>query len=212
MHLPLAVLAAAQGPTTAPCAAGWTEADGNCFKYVTTPLTHDQAEKNCQSLHQAAHLATIKSAAQNQAAAELAGSHSEVHIGLTWDNGALRWASGDDVTYEGSWHHRTGSVYRGRSGSETDRCTRLVGADHRWKHGHWDDWSCSKTDNFMCSYTPPLPVSPVKSCATEANAHVSNTQCVFPFTYKGVTYNECTLADSSSSVAWCSTEVTASGA
>merc|ERR1712183_199361 len=34
-------------------------------------------------------------------------------------------------------------------------------------------------------------------------------QCIFPFTYKGVTYNTCTKADSE--LAWCATEVHASG-
>merc|ERR1719510_2213810 len=38
---------------------------------------------------------------------------------------------------------------------------------------------------------------------------IKSDRCIFPFTYKGVTYNTCTKADSE--LAWCATEVHPSG-
>ena len=38
---------------------------------------------------------------------------------------------------------------------------------------------------------------------------VKNERCIFPFTYKGVTYKTCTKTDSE--LAWCATEVHPSG-
>ena len=43
-------------------------------------------------------------------------------------------------------------------------------------------------------------------CRTEQG----NT-CVFPFTYKGVTYKSCTTAESDNNKAWCATEVDTEG-
>jgi len=40
---------------------------------------------------------------------------------------------------------------------------------------------------------------------------VKGSQCIFPFQYKGVTYNSCTTVDSANEAAWCATEVQASG-
>merc|ERR1712183_778282 len=47
-----------------------------------------------------------------------------------------------------------------------------------------------------------------------ANTHgesrtIKGKRCIFPFTYKGVTYKTCTKADSE--LAWCATEVHPSG-
>ena len=45
----------------------------------------------------------------------------------------------------------------------------------------------------------------VPVCKTNGGAN-PNTQCIFPFKYKGKRYNTCTLKDADN-VAWCSTQV-----
>jgi len=40
---------------------------------------------------------------------------------------------------------------------------------------------------------------------------VKGNSCIFPFSYKGETYNSCTKAESSNGVAWCATEVDDNG-
>ena len=40
---------------------------------------------------------------------------------------------------------------------------------------------------------------------------VSNNDCVFPFIYKGVSYNSCTKAESSNGAPWCATKVDSNG-
>ena len=42
----------------------------------------------------------------------------------------------------------------------------------------------------------------VAECKTK-----QNQDCVFPFTYKGETYNSCTNAGSENGAAWCATQV-----
>jgi hypothetical protein len=53
---------------------------------------------------------------------------------------------------------------------------------------------------------------PVLGCKTIKGAD-SNTLCIFPFRYKGKTYDTCTLkdADNTNNEAWCSTKVDRSG-
>ena len=43
-------------------------------------------------------------------------------------------------------------------------------------------------------------------CRTE-----QGISCVFPFTYRGVTYKTCTTAESDNNKAWCATEVDSEG-
>jgi len=40
---------------------------------------------------------------------------------------------------------------------------------------------------------------------------VQGSQCIFPFTYKGVTHNSCTKVDSDNGAAWCATELQPNG-
>jgi len=130
------------------CLEGWTESEGECFQYVKTQLNFKEAEGYCQELHPEAHLATIQSRVQNEVVANLAEKHSENFIGLKFDAefGELTWTSGEDVTYTAEWHHETGRT-------KSSLCTRLVGSRHHWAPEHWDDWDCSKSSRFFCSYS-----------------------------------------------------------
>jgi len=50
-----------------------------------------------------------------------------------------------------------------------------------------------------------------QSCVTTVGGNVAtDSQCVFPFTYRGVEYSECTTVDNDG-VAWCSTDATFDG-
>ena len=40
---------------------------------------------------------------------------------------------------------------------------------------------------------------------------VKKERCIFPFTYKGLTHNSCTKADSENGAYWCATEVQSNG-
>ena len=46
---------------------------------------------------------------------------------------------------------------------------------------------------------------------TEATREKDSTRCVFPFTFKGKTYLQCTAAESVNAKEWCATEVDAEG-
>jgi len=131
------------------CMKGWIQIEGDCFLYVKEELNFDDAEDYCEELNPEAHLATIKSSFQNEVVASLAEKHSENFIGLVYnaDLDDLVWASGEEVTYTSEWHEKPGS------GSESTLCTRLVGADHKWKPGLWDDWDCENASRFFCSYS-----------------------------------------------------------
>ena len=63
--------------------------------------------------------------------------------------------------------------------------------------------------NFEASLAVPACIIPATSCgagATTTGGSVGEgSPCLFPFTYSGVTYNECTAIDNGA-VEWCSLE------
>ena len=63
---------------------------------------------------------------------------------------------------------------------------------------------------IVISLQGPEPAStahfaPPPSCYGIKNGQ--RIECVFPFTYKGQSYNSCTTVDSSSGASWCATSV-----
>jgi len=132
------------------CDEGFQEIDGACFMYVNTnPLNFTDAESYCRDSHPGAHLATITSEAQNQGLAEMAEGHSENYIGLYLsEEGKMEWTSGAEIVYQDQWHDKLGE-----KNANEEYCTRLVGAEHKWKPEHWDNWQCYNKDNFFCSYS-----------------------------------------------------------
>jgi len=139
------------------CDAEWTPAEGACYKFVLTRgwgvsgVPHSEAEAACAAMKTGAHLATIQTAAQNQAVAGLAGSYSEVAIGLYFDgvSSSLAWKSGDTVGYEAEYYQQP----------ESDGdCARIVGSAHSWHPSAWHKWPCSKVlrDGYVCSYSNTL--------------------------------------------------------
>ena len=68
--------------------------------------------------------------------------------------------------------------------------------------GKEDCWS--KTDYIYCK---------ASSLGTDGGCKtVDGRDCVFPFTYRGLSYSSCTTAESVNGAAWCATEVDSSGA
>jgi len=71
--------------------------------------------------------------------------------------------------------------------------------------------SCRKVKNCKVLQSGSANQVAQESCKTTSGASV-NKPCIFPFKYRGVEYNRCTLVDSSpDNKAWCSTEVDSTG-
>jgi len=72
--------------------------------------------------------------------------------------------------------------------------------------------SCRRVKNCKVLQSGSANQVAQESCKTTSGASV-NKPCVFPFKYRGVEYNRCTLVDSShtNNKAWCSTEVDSNG-
>jgi len=70
--------------------------------------------------------------------------------------------------------------------------------------------TCAKDEGEKCggpfqiSGTCAKDLRCLRKCDCET---VNKKQCIFPFTYKGTTYNSCTNAGSENGAAWCATEV-----
>eukprot|EP00854_Cymbomonas_tetramitiformis_P015813 gene15813-18753_t len=124
------------------CDDGWTLSEGACFRYYTSPATFSNAEAACQSAHSGAHLATITSATQNAVAAGLASGPS-TYIGINCQSGVKAWTSGTAVDYEQTYHNDP---------CTNNDCVRLMASSHGWKPGEWDDWSCTQSNRYLCSY------------------------------------------------------------
>lgn len=56
---------------------------------------------------------------------------------------------------------------------------------------------------------PPSTPVPAPACRTESSHLFPGSSCVFPFTFKGVTYNSCTADHEPTGSAWCSTRTDA---
>ncbi len=94
---------------------------------------------------------------------------------------------------------------------EVDADGNHVGGRGRW--GHCDLEACrTRTTTTKRPRAPPT-TSSSRSCRTVGgNVKVpSGTRCVFPFSFRGVTYNECILVGATDGVPWCSTQIDGSG-
>merc|ERR1712158_244392 len=61
---------------------------------------------------------------------------------------------------------------------------------------------------FQTAGTRARDLRCLRQCECKTN---TKKNCVFPFSYEGVTYNKCTNAGSENGAAWCATEVDANG-
>jgi len=134
-----------QQPAWTPtCESGWTRSGQSCFRFFSQKLPYTSAASLCDQ--HSATLAIVRSQAENNVVASLAGSSSANWIGLGLNrDGALRWPDGTTATYQARWHEKPSGF---GSGGE---CVRIMGAEHSWKPGQWDNWDCSKPTSSVCS-------------------------------------------------------------
>jgi len=131
-----------------PCNGGETrEIDpttGACFMYFSTPMTRDAARSVCAGFGPTAHLAIIKSAAENALVTRLIGTN-HAFIG------------GSDETLEGAFVWDDGTPFQltnWTTGEPNDAggaedCVEIVGATN----GTWNDVPCAPTPtNALGSY------------------------------------------------------------
>ena len=78
----------------------------------TRHATPDEAALLCTQIddHPQAKLATISSAVQNDAVANMLGKNSEVAIGLKYESGGPVWVGGGTVGWEPDYWHKTNAV------------------------------------------------------------------------------------------------------
>eukprot|EP00966_Prymnesium_polylepis_P308105 7119995-Prymnesium_polylepis.1 len=153
------------------CESQWTLSGDRCYQFFSSGGTFTSTNEACASTA-STHtptLAVITTAEQNTVAATLAGSNSEVRIGLQYNTvtGSYEWVDGTPYSYAASWHNYCSGA------SCSDPCVRLVGADHGWSPTKWDDWSCTGSSVYLCSYTLPSPPPPLPPAAPGPSAGAS---------------------------------------
>jgi len=135
--------------------------DGHCYATLAELSPWPEARRNCQALGAGWDLASLRSAAENQFATELAGADvwigaSDLGMDGTWvwvDDGSVFW-QGDALgaPVAGAFANWNSTEPNGRGGSG---CARLVAA----LAGSWADLECEMQRGALCEGPAPLPPS-----------------------------------------------------
>lgn len=111
--------------------AGFDNFDQHCYKYVTTPLSFQNASDHCKDLHPLAELVSIGYEQENDMLLNEYGS--PIWIGLREVNNTWEWLNGDQLVYT-NWDHE----------NTTETCAGFINGSRWW------DYDCNTTMNFVC--------------------------------------------------------------
>ncbi|XP_071421364.1 regenerating islet-derived protein 4 [Pithys albifrons albifrons] len=129
------------------CPDGWSYYKLNCFKYFHDDRTWDEAERQCQSIQDGAHLAWVEDHHEAVTLREAISYHQRVQpvwLGLYYseESQAWQWAGGDKY-----------SVTSGLSGNGArgGQCGVLT---YQSSFSLWSSANCGQKHHYICKFTP----------------------------------------------------------
>ncbi|KAL2771942.1 regenerating islet-derived protein 4 isoform 1 precursor [Daubentonia madagascariensis] len=129
------------------CANGWFYHRSNCYGYFWKLRNWTDAELECQSYENGAHLASILNLKEASVIAEYISGYQRnqpVWIGLHDPQKRQQWQWMDGATY----------LYRSWSGKPTGGnkyCAELSSSNNFLT---WSNNECNKRQHFLCEYRP----------------------------------------------------------
>ncbi|XP_012498889.1 PREDICTED: regenerating islet-derived protein 4 [Propithecus coquereli] len=129
------------------CASGWFYYRPNCYGYFRKLRNWSDAELECQSYENGAHLASILSLKEASVIAEYISGYQRnqpVWIGLHDPQKRQQWQWIDGATY----------LYRPWSSKATGgskNCAELSSSNNFLT---WNNNGCNKRQHFLCKYRP----------------------------------------------------------
>ncbi|KAM9378942.1 regenerating islet-derived protein 4 [Phaethornis superciliosus] len=129
------------------CPKGWSYYKLNCMKYFPQLQTWDEAERQCQASHPAAHLAWVEDSREAATLRRIISYHQRVQpvwLGLHYSlqGGDWQWTAGDKY-----------SVSNGLpgNGARGGTCGLLT---HHTAFTIWSSADCSQKHHYICKFTP----------------------------------------------------------
>ncbi|XP_036894820.1 regenerating islet-derived protein 4 [Sturnira hondurensis] len=127
------------------CPTGWFYHNLSCYGYFQKLRSWSDAELECQSFGNGAHLAFIQDSTEAEVIAEYIRGYQRnlsVWIGLhdPQKNQQWRWADGTSLSYK---------TWSGRSVGARKHCAEISPKDDFLT---WDGNECNKHQHFLCKY------------------------------------------------------------
>lgn len=129
------------------CATGWFYYKSNCYGYFLKLRSWSDAELECQSYGNGAHLASILSLREANVTAE--------HIRIYQRNKPV-WIGLHDPQKKQNWQWIGGAMYLYRSwtGKSVEGNKYCAEMSPKGNFLTWDANECSKLQHFLCKYRP----------------------------------------------------------
>lgn len=129
------------------CTTGWFYHNSNCYGYFRKPRSWFDAELECQSHGNGAHLASVLSTKEANAIAEYITGYQKnkpVWIGL------------HDPEKRHQWKWIDGAVYLYRTWSNKSVGGNKYCAEMSYRNNFlsWNNNDCNKPQHFLCKYRP----------------------------------------------------------
>ncbi|NWV16319.1 REG4 protein, partial [Origma solitaria] len=155
------------------CPDGWYYYKLSCFKYFLDPLTWDEAERQCQTVQEGAHLAWVEEAQEAATLGRAVSYYQRVQpvwIGLqhskevSWGRQG-RWGLGDSramplnhplPAQRQAWQWTSGNDYSVSNGmpgngARGGSCAMLT---HHSGFSLWSSAYCSQKHPYICKFYP----------------------------------------------------------
>ncbi|XP_066485024.1 C-type lectin-like [Tiliqua scincoides] len=131
------------------CDRDWLQNQGNCYAFFEDNTTWAEAEIQCQSYGQGAHLASILTEAETELVSEYINSFPNVKKNVWMGlrdfrrNRKWRWADGSVFNYKAWVKNEPNNA----GGSEF--CVELT---HSSGFKEWNDAGCGNSDYYICKH------------------------------------------------------------
>ncbi|NWR64957.1 REG4 protein, partial [Bucorvus abyssinicus] len=130
------------------CPQGWYYYKLSCFKYFSKFQNWDEAERQCQSSHDGAHLAWVEEPREAAILRKVVSYYQRVQpiwLGLRYgqESRAWQWTSGDKYSVS-----RSGLAGNGAQGGTCGMLTHLS------SFTVWSSADCAQRHPYICKFTP----------------------------------------------------------
>ena len=191
------------------------EHNGRCYLFSLEKKNWDDSMTTCKLLKGNFELVSIISESENRfisyALNSLKIESSWIGLNDLENEGNFSWSDGLPPTYGSHLYHypwRSSEPNSYVGGNED--CVSVWNADFLGEM-LWNDAQCTNAKNFICKENRPYDhkeLIDLYECRTNGGA-VPDAPCLFPFKYKGITYQECTLDEYD--IAFCPTKLDSEG-
>ncbi|XP_033097160.1 mucin-12-like [Anneissia japonica] len=124
------------------CPSGWVLWRGNCYKYIDTQKTWEDAKNACEADESTSNLLMISSTEENSMVLNLLGLSESSWIGYSdiSSEGTFEWVEGDECPSYENWNNNEPSD----SGGNED-CAEILSSN-----GVWNDGACTLQKHYIC--------------------------------------------------------------